>query len=259
MNRYSRLEINLLPREMLPGPAVRYALMVNILICLAALAYILVDAGMTWQWLQSKAEERDVLESRVTRQIGILEDYERLDGMNRRLTRYGRLIALASYDYVDMPVILTRLAEIIPDGVYLDSVHNRGADAGAIRLSTVLKTSKQDPQQVLSTLRAFKTDSIFADCYMPNAAYKEEALDELMERVGVTWSVSGPEAPGSIIAYQYDFEIQAALPRPLIGLNLPVEYDDTVYFTRLRLGPAGSPPTDAPGQPPEGVTVEEVF
>ena len=259
MNSYSRLEVNLLPPEMLPGPAVRYALMVNILICLVALAYILVDAGISWQRLQSRIEARRVLEAEVSSQAHIINDFERLEGMNRRLSRYGRLIALASFDYVDMPVILARLAEIIPEGVYLDTVYNRGADAGAIRLSTVLKTSKRDPGQLLATLKAYKADSIFQDCYMPSATFREEALDELMERVGISWSVSGPKAPGSVIAEQYEFEILAALPRPLVGLNLPIRRDDTVYFTRLRMGPTADVADEEAGQPPEGVTVEEVF
>jgi hypothetical protein len=263
MNAYSRIEVNLLPPELLPGPAVRYALLINILICLVTATFIMVDVYFGWVALDLEKDNLAQTQAEVTSRAYIEHDYNRLAMMGDKLANYGRLVALASMDYIDMPVVLDRLSRIVPDGVYLDSVFNRRSGTGNINMVVQLKSSDNDPRQVINTLDRFKQDQIFAECFLPMAAFKEESLDELVKQVGINWSVTGPNTEGSLISEQYDFEIHARLNRPLLNLPLPTAMDDTLYFTNLMAPPSSSQPsedssTDSATQPPEGVTVEEV-
>lgn len=246
MNAYGRIEVNLMPPELLPGPAVRYALLINVLICMVTVAFIMVDVYFGWIELDLEKENLAQTEAEALSRQYIEHDYNRLANMGEKLANYGRLVALASMDYVDMPVVLDRISRVVPDGVYLKSVFNQRAGSGNINMIVQLKSSNDDPRQMLNALNSFKQDDIFAKCFMPLAAFKEESLDELLTQVGVTWSVTGPEAPGSIISEQYDFEIHARLPRPLSGLQLPIELDDTPYFTSL--SPPAAPPDEANGE-----------
>jgi hypothetical protein len=154
-------------------------------------------------------------------------------------------------------VVLDRLSKIIPDGVYLANVANQSAASGNIDLVVSLKSSDNTPGQIIETLSNFKQDSIFANCYLPAASYAEESLTDLMQRSGITWNIGGPDAPGNIVAQQFDFQIHSRLERPLPGINLPAQVDDLSYFDSLGLeaNTLGQPTA---GEPPAGVVVEEV-
>jgi hypothetical protein len=264
MSSYRGIEINLLPPELMPGPAVRFTPLINLTIILIAVAYIAVDAFIGWNRLQLARSDLADLEQRRRAKARVLADYDRLSNFGERVNRYGRLVAMASTDYVEMPVVLNRLAQIVPDGVFLESVTNTRAATrgGDVRLVVVLKASRKDPRLALETLEAFKADAIFADCFMPAVYYEEESLRELMEARGIDWDASGPTVPTSIAADQYAIEIHATLPRPLTGIGLPLTFDATHQFAHLA-SPA-LPAEDAAAveqdtaSPPPGVEPVEV-
>jgi len=261
MNSYGRLEINLLPPELLPGPVVRYSLLINVLMIFATLAVIIVNAYIGWTKLDLERENTKTLNAQIQAKSYIQQDYIRLEAIGNKLAAYGRLIALASMDYVDMPVVLDRLSKIIPDGVYLDSVYNRGSETGKISLEVLMKASQDDPRLVLAALRSMKGDDIFTNCYMPTAELKEESLDDLVTQIGVTWDASGPNVESSIYANQYEFSIHSLLPRPIGEPALPLIWDESGHFATLSGGAkrdADLPSAEGVAAPPEGVTVEEV-
>jgi len=257
MNAYSRIEVNLLPPEMQPGPMVRYSFLINVAISLLTLTFILLNLYLGWVKLDLAREDVEQLDEQVRSNAYIEDDYNRLAIMGDKLSRYGRLVAYASLDYVEMPVLLNRLAKIIPDGVYLSNVSNDRAADKSVTMIIQLKSSSDDPELIVQTLKNFKADGIFTECYLPEAIFQEEALDELLIQAGINWSVGGPGISSNVIANQYDFEIRARLPRPFTGLNLPPRVDDLPYFSSLGLESSTAlPPADS--QTPEGVTVEEV-
>ncbi|MBN2083443.1 hypothetical protein JW859_14705 [bacterium] len=260
MNSYGRLEINLLPPELLPGPVVRYAVLINVLIIFATLAVVIVNAYIGWTKLDLEKENSKALNAQIQAKRYIEEDYNRLEKIGNQLAAYGRLIALASMDYVDMPVVLDRLAKIMPDGVYIDSVYNRGSESGLINLEVNMKASQDDPRLVLATLRSMKKDEIFNNCYMPSAELKEESLEDLITQIGINWNATGPDINTSIYASQYEFSIHSRLPRPVGGSALPLLWDESGHFAALSGGAKrdGGLPSEDASAPPEGVTVEEV-
>lgn len=263
MNTYGRIEINLLPPEMQPGPMVRYGLLINITISLLTLTFILLNLYFGYIKLDLIREDVEQLEGQAESLRYIENDYNRLASMGRQLSNYGRLVAYASLDYVEMPVVLDRMSRIIPDRVYLTRVFNVRSPDDNINMVAQLNTSDDNPQLLIDTLRNFKQDGIFSECYLPAAAFIEESLDDVLDQAGVTWAVDGPNVPQTVLAEQYEFEIHSRLPRPLQGLNLPMVVDNLDYFATLEVdsstaaGSAGGAPA-ATGQPPEGVTVEEV-
>lgn len=257
MNTYGRIDINLLPPEMQPGPMVRYGLLISVAVATLTVAFILINLYLGWVRLDLAREDLAQLQAQVDAQAYIEHDYNRLATMGDKLLQYGRLVAYASMDYVDMPVVLDRLSKVIPDGVYLASVSNQGRPGGNIDMVMALKSSANSPEQIIDTLRSFKKDSIFANCYLPTASYTEEGLDDLMQRSGISWSVEGPDIDSNVISKQFDFQIHSRLNQPLPGIDLPTQVDDLPYFESLGLD-AGTSDQPAEGQPPEGVTVEEV-
>jgi len=290
---YGRIDVNLLPPELQPGPAVRYAVILNVLIIAVTLAYIALDSVRGLTMLSYARQDRTALEDQIAAGQAIVADYGRLVEIRDKVQRYGRLVGLASADYVDMPVLLDRVARILPDGVYVDRVTNDKDNVSPEHTVVVfgLRASRRDPQLVLDALRAFKSDKLFSNCYMPTLNYEELTLQDLMQRSQVSWNVSGPDVPGDITAQQFSFEIRASVPRRLADLGLPKSLDDSALFASFLLplpadtadalqpeqgtspaagntGQAGSaaeqPPagaaaeTAAPGSPPAGVGVAEV-
>jgi hypothetical protein len=286
---YGRIDVNLLPPELQPGPAVRYAVILNVLIIACTVAYIALDSVYGLAMLSYARQERTGLRDQVEKSKAVIADYDKLVNIKDKLERYGRLVGLASADYVDMPVLLDRVSRILPDGVYIDRVTNDNGP-GAIGKTVVvfgLRTSRRDPQLVLDTLRAFKHDALFTDCYMPTLNYEEMALQELMQRNQVKWTVAGPDVPENINAQEFSFEIRASVTRKLENLGLPITADDSALFAGFALalpadtagaleqvpsakppaaneGQTGPPPaasatdTGAAGNPPKGVGVAEV-
>lgn len=249
---YGRLEINLLPAELLPGPTVRYSLLLNVLLITVVVAYIVIDAYMGWLKLQSAQDERASLDAQKVAKIHILNDYNELVTLSEKIARHGRLIAMASTDYVDMPVLLDRIAHILPDGVYIESVTNQRTNVrgGPVNLSIALKSSRQDADLVVTTLRAFKQDELFSNCFMAGTNAEEESLKPLMEKQGLNWDASGPLVPSNIIADQYLIHISATLLRPLGGIDLPASYDETAQLASLDK-PSVAPEITPTAQPAE--------
>jgi len=257
MNTYGRIDINLLPPEMQPGPMVRYGLLINVAVATLTLAFILINLYLGWVKLDLEREDLAQLQAGIDAQAYIEDDYNRLAGLGNKLSQYGSLIAYASLDYVDMPVVLDRLSKIIPDGVYLASVSNRGTTGENVDLVVMLKSSDNSTDQIYQTLVNFKHDSIFANCYLPAVAFDEEPLDDLMARSGINWSVGGPDVDMNVISQQFDFQIHSRLNRPLPGVDLPTVMDDLPYFASLGLeSSTNEQPAD--GTPPEGTADEEV-
>jgi hypothetical protein len=257
MNAYSRIEVNLLPPEMQPGPMVRYSLLINVALVLLTLAFILINLFLGWIRLDLAREDVEQLQAQVKANAYIENDYNRLAEMGNKLSNYGRLVAYASLDYVDMPVVLNRLSAIIPDGVYLARVSNGSTqNNNSTSMVIQLKASHDDPALLIAALRNFKADSLFSECYLPTAAYGEQDLSAMLDQAGITWAVDGPDVTTNIVSGQYDFEIHARLPRPLPGLSLPTQVDHLPYFSSLGL--ESNTLDSATGQPPEDVTIEEV-
>jgi len=256
MNAYSRIEVNLLPPEMQPGPMVRYSLLINVALVMLTLAFILINLFLGWIRLDLAREDVAQLQEQVSANAYIENDYNRLADMGNMLSNYGRLVAYASLDYVDMPVVLNRLSVIIPDGVYLASVANSGSQDQNTNMVVQLKASHDDPALIIAALRSFKADTLFSECYLPTAVFGEEDLTNLLEQAGITWTVGGTDVTTNIISEQYNFEIHARLPRPLSGFALPIQVDNLPYFSSLGL--ESSTLVSATDQPPEGVTIEEV-
>ena len=285
---YGRIEINLLPPEMAPGPAIRYALLINFAVIAVLVIFIVVDSFVGFTKLANAKDEQKALQAQVDAGRQTLQDYQNLVKIRDSIDNYGRLITLASADYVDMPVILDRLSRIVPDGVYVERVTNdRSAGAAPITKITVsLQASRRDPQLLLDTLSAFKADEMFADCFMPNANMEERTMEDVLKRAKLDWTTSGPDLATNIVAPQYSFEIQANVPRALLTPALPVVSDDTSYFAGFSMqlteeqakalaatkapkapaaGGAGKPPAKEagspaapPSAPPPGVDVAEV-
>jgi len=249
MNNYSRLEINLLPPELLPGPTVRYALLINIMIILLTVTFIGLSTYLHWLMLNLAKEEKAGLEAQLSAKAGIVADYERLNNIGVSIDRYGRLIALASDDYVEMPVILDRIAKLLPDEVFLFRVSNNRTEGkgSPVVLGVQLTASDNDPTLMIETLKAFKGDPMFAECFMPIAEYNEVSLDELQVRYGLDWSVTGPDVPMQVVGKHYDFEIHSLLSRPLPIDGVPVGRDSTQAFVANPvIGEEEAAPADEP-------------
>ena len=273
---YGRMDINLLPPELKPGPAVRYAMIFNVLIIAATLTYIALDSFLNLTMLSYARQERANLESEIEQNSRILADYDLLVGIRDRLVNYGRLIGLASADYVDIPVLLDRISHLLPDGVYLDRVTSDKSTGGAtVPILISLRASRRDPNLVINTLKAFKQDPLFAQSYMPGLETAEQPLGELMLQNEINWTATTPDTVAGVIAPEYTFELRALVPRKLDNVPLPVAIDQSVYFSSLTKPTGGSstssaaPPADSgqsgtsPGQttpagPPAGVEVVEV-
>lgn len=256
---YGRLEINLLPTELLPGPTVRYPMLLNVFLIAALIAYIVIDAYIGWIKLQSAQDARASLEVQKEAKVQVLNDYNELVTLSERISRHGRLIAMASTDYIDMPVLLDRIAHILPDSVYIESVTNQRTNVrgGPVNLDIALKSSRQDADLVVTTLRAFKQDELFSNCFMAGTNAEEESLKPLMEKHDINWDASGPLVPSNIVADQYLIHINATLTRPLGGIDLPASYDETAQLANLdrpSVAPEITPtaqPDSQPGQSAE--------
>ena len=251
MNNYSRLEINLLPPELLPGPTVRYALLINIGIILFTVAFIGLSVYLHWLKLNVAMEERVGLQAQVATKAGVVKDYDRLNKIGVSIGRYGRLIALASDDYVEMPVVLDRIAKILPDEVFLTRITNNRTEGKGlpIVLGVQLTASDQDPDLMIRTLNAFKQEPMLADCFLPAAEFTEVSLDELMQRYQIDWSVNGPDVEPQVWAKHYLFEIDVRLNRPLDISEVPVQRDVTGAFDNPEMVSApAAQETQAEGQ-----------
>jgi hypothetical protein len=275
---YHRLDINLLPSELQPGPAVRYALIANFAILAVTIAYLALDSTTGWLALAQARSERTRLTEQRDAGAQVISDYNQLVGIRDKVQNYIRLVGMTSTDYVDLPVVLDRVSKILPEGVYLERVATDGStpETSGIEVLFALRSAQRDPDLVLRTLNAFKQDNLLANCYMPVLDAEEQPLADLLLQSGINWSVTGLEETDTQTLPQFRFEIRALVERNFAGITLPVLQDDSAFLAQVNMPtgaigaaapPAGSapPPATAPptaggatSAPPTGVTVSEV-
>lgn len=270
MSNYSRVEVNLVPPELLPPSNLRIALLVNILLIIGALSYMGLAAALKLYPINDTKESIVQSERLLATKADIADTHAQLVGMRETVDRYGRVVALASVDYVEIPVLMDRLARVIPDGVYLSSISNEKPSPGSNStiVQVELVAAQEDPALVQRTLAAFKADPIFNDCFMSNADLRQETFDPNLPAFGVNWGVRGPTLPDNIMAGKYEFRIRANIRKPIDAAYLPIKTDHSMYLADVKfLTPAPEEdPKDkrkkAKAEPasnaPEGVEVAEV-
>lgn len=241
-NNYSRIEINLLPPELAPGPAVRALVIVNFALVAVTLATILVTAALPMFRITDLRNQIESAQSQINSLAPEEANHKTLMDIKDAVDGYGRIVSLASVDYVEVPLLLDRLAAVLPDGVYVKQVQNRttrtrntassGAKADVI-VQFSMAASRRDPKLIIDTLNAFKRDPLFSDCYLGMAEAVETPLRDMLERYGVDWTVSGPAGDSQPSAPEYEFEVQARLHRPLPSDVAPVSADFSTYLASV--------------------------
>jgi len=243
MSNYRNIEINLLPPELMPPPTVRTAVILNFAIVLGVLAYMAVATFGIFNEIRSQQEQKADLQKQVEAKKDVEEMYADLQKHEESVNQYGRLVSLASVDYIDAPVLLDRLAKIIPAGVYLNRISNdkSSPNAKATVVQVELMTTKQDPALMQATLDAFKNDSIFHDCFMANAEIHKESITDNLADYGINWHASGPNISASIDVNKYQFAIMASVPKLVDTSGLPVSSDQSIYLADV---PFKTPPPE---------------
>jgi Tfp pilus assembly protein PilN len=251
MSNYRNIEINLLPPELQPPPAVRTTLILNLAVILGVMAYIGLSTLSSFAQVRSQQEQIRAAEQEIKQREPIVKIYTTLNKVKESVDRYGRLVSLASVDYVDVPVLLDRLAKVIPAGVYLDSVSNdkSAPNARTTVVKVTLITTKQDPALVQATIDALKGDSIFQDCYLQEAEVQKESISGQLANYGVDWNASGPGVPTSLDVQKYAFVVMANVPKLLDTSSLPVVADKSIYLADVKfLTPPPPADQDAKGK-----------
>lgn len=267
---YSGIVINLLPPELRPGPVVRYRVMINALMIIVTVAFLALDAviginrlGMLNSTLITRRAE--VESGRPT-----IVEHSKLMEVNNYVERTGRLVSLASADYTDLPLVLQEVANLLPEGVYLERVTNdrAGKDSTQTNVIFALVSGKEDPALVLETFNRFKSNQMLGNCFLRMAEAQEVSLFSLLESTDVNWSVTGPDIDPSRAATHFAFEIYAMVEAPIVKQDLPVLHDDTRFLASFEkrmeaeLGNQENENLNA-NEPkiinaPPGVTVKEV-
>lgn len=262
---YRRLDINLLPPEMQPGPVVRYAVVINTILIGLTVAFLIVDSFLGVTKMASLKRDLDTKQEQIRSKASIVSDYNELTKIQDHVDSIGRLINLASADYIDIPVIMDRITRLLPDGVYLDSVTTERTSVGAIdaTLRMTLATSRPDTSLMTATFDTLKADDIVGDCYMPSAEFKEVEIAKVIEAAGVSWTASGPDLPDFTTAKQYTFTIQATLHPPVVPGNIPTSLDNSEYYKvpKPESEAESAKPAEGGKRPsgaPEGVSAVEV-
>jgi Tfp pilus assembly protein PilN len=246
---YNRAEVNLLPPELQPGPAVRYAFLINFTLIAAAVAFIVLDSVMSITHLvylrASIAEKQRQIEARAA----VEQDYQSLMRLQQTIRGYGNMVGLAAARYADMPVVLDRLSRLLPEGVYIDQVTNERAPVGqvATNVSVKLLSARRDPLLLQRTLEALKQDAIMRNCYLRNAENKVVTLQEYLGQFNVNWSSAQPGVESSPSAEQYAFEILVRIDEPMSIAGVPISYDASRYFTEFKVNPVAVPEGAAGG------------
>jgi hypothetical protein len=242
---YGRLEINLLPPEFRPGPAVRAMPLINFALIAGTLMAIVVSVSSSLYSIALLKSQNKEYEAQIATQASTKKNYDTLMKIKDQVQQYGRIVSLASAEYVEVPVLLDRISRLLPDGVYLRDVGNRRGSrttSGTI-IRIGLTASRQDPQLLISTLNAFKADPIFADCYMSLAESKESPLGAVLTANGITWQASGPELNPQPMTDEIDFEVQARIQSPVTINGVPVAQDFSSYLTSIKFKEY-TPPTE---------------
>ena len=275
---YRRIEINLLPPELQPGPVVRSALIINITLILATFFTIGLTAALSlYRFAQTNEDIKDT-KQRIKTLESVRAGYEQLQRIDAAVLNYGKVVGIASTDYIDMPVLLSHLSTVVPDGVYVTSVTNtRSGNASAASvldpnrstlLSMTFRTSKKDLNQLIRTLDALKADSLLGNCALTNAILDSEGLNSLADSLGMDILFSLPDNPEFPQEYNfYEFVIRAEVRRPLEVPGSRIITEDLELFRASKpmpLNPTSPAPLETPGtaaagEPgviggPEGVT-----
>lgn len=233
---YSRIQVNLLPPELQPGPPVRYGLVFNIILIAGTLTFILVHSFTSLSRISTYREQNVELQKNIDSLKPNEEYYTNLKNIEEKVNSYGRLISLASVDYVEMPVLMERVSRVLPDGVYLRAVANDRPEeqSNFVVLRFDLTASRNDPRLLEATLAAFKKDEYFNDCYMANAEYHQEGIQDRLPEFGINWNASQKrdDAP-QLMADLIEFQIQARVKRPLSTEQLPRSYDASSTLTSI--------------------------
>jgi Tfp pilus assembly protein PilN len=232
MSTYRNIEINLLPPELQPPPTVRTAVILNAAIVIGVLTYMLLGTFAVYNQIRNEQQRIKDNQQLIDSKAEVVEIYAQLSQVREQVDKYGRLVSLASVDYLDVPVLLDRLAKIIPAGVYLESVGNdkSSPNSRTTIVQVVLQTTSNDPQLMQTTLNAFKADSMFQDCYMRSAELKRVALNEQFGTFDVDWTAMGPGIPNSIDVQKYEFIVMASVPKLVDTTGLPVRVDKSIYL-----------------------------
>lgn len=245
---YGRLEINLLPPELQPGPAVRYSMLINFALIAGLLAFLGLDMFLSLSKITGLRKNILELTSQNEQRQQVEKDYNDLVGIRDEIQHFGQIVGLASARYADMPVVLDRLSRILPDGVYVNTVTNSRAPSAqtTANVSVTLLAAKPDPRLIQRTLEAFKRDPIFSNCYLSRAAAAPQALDEYLRQIDVSWNTTGPDYSAAASADEYEFDINVTISQPMTIGGLPVVYDVSRYFKEFKVDiPQAGPPAEA--------------
>jgi hypothetical protein len=232
MSNYRNIEVNLLPPELQPAPTVRTAVILNFAIVLGVLAYILLGTFGVFNQIRNEQQRIKDNQGLIESKQGVVTIYGQLNDAHERVERYGRLVSLASVDYIDVPVLLDRLAKIVPAGVYLNSVNNdkSSPNSRSTVVQVTLNTTSNDPKLVQTTLDAFKKDSMFQDSYMRSAELQKVTLNDQLANFNVDWTATGPSVPASVEVDKYQFIVMANVPKLVDTAGLPVRADRSIYL-----------------------------
>jgi hypothetical protein len=262
---YRHLDINLLPPELQPGPVVRYAVVINTLVIGVTVAFLVVDSFVGLTNMASLKRDIENKEDQIQAKATVVSDYNELTNIETHVNSVGRLIGLASAEYVEMPVVMERITKLLPEGVYLDRVTSEARTVGATttNIRIILAASKPDPQMLVQTFNRFKDDDILGDCYMRVAEFEEREIGSVLEAAGVNWIAAGPGIGDYTNTEQFVFEIHSVLHPPVETGGLATVLDKTDYFdvfTETKAPARAAGESESGGQvagAPEGVSVVE--
>ncbi|MDQ3024824.1 MAG: hypothetical protein M3R04_10700 [bacterium] len=235
MSTYRNIEVNLLPPELMPPPQVRTAVILNAVVILGVLTYMLHSVYSILGTVRSELDQIEEAKAEIKRKQPVVAMYTELTDAREKVDKYGRLVSLASVDYIDAPVLLDRLAKIIPAGVYLARISNDkpGPNTKSTVVQVDLVTTREDPALIQATLDAFKRDGIFRDCYLRGAEMHKESISGQLPNFGIDWTASGPDVPQSIDVKKYEFIVMANVPKMMDTGGLPVISDQSVFLADI--------------------------
>jgi Tfp pilus assembly protein PilN len=236
MSNYRNIEVNLLPPELQPPPTVRTAVILNAALVLGVLTYMTVFTFKAFNDIKVQQEQIEEAKTQIKNQQPIVDMYAALQDVHEQVNEYGRLVSLASVDYVDVPVLLDRIAKIIPAGVYLSSISNgkSSPNSQTTLVQVTMLTTSNDSALIQSTLDAFKKDAIFEDSFMRGAEVRKESLNSRLAEYDVKWSATGPGIPQSLDVNKYEFTVLANVPKLVDTVGLPVVSDRSIFLADVK-------------------------
>ncbi|MCB1215754.1 hypothetical protein KDL44_00050 [bacterium] len=259
---YRRIEVNLLPPELQPGPAVRSALIINIALILITAFVIILSAALS---IYQYAQYNDDIKKRrmsIDSLQSVKDGYQQLQRIDSAVGNYGKIVGIASTNYIDLPVMLSHLSGLLPDKVYLTDVSNlRGGNVNAVSVldanrptfvTMTCRTATKDLGLIQRTLATLKEDPIFANCVLTNATLDSEELTDLAELLGIAGTFEFPDTFEGAEGHEfYEFIIRAEVRRPL-PLGEHRMLSDQLALFRRNEGLPDNAPLDAPAAPAAG-------